>query len=269
MTQQTHHTSEQPRITVKLPSGRIELTTRDAQETEVEIEPIGHDEGSVRAADDARQELRGDTLTIEVRDGKRFGLFSGDARVLIRVRAPHGTRLDTRTASADLVAEGRLGSLEASSASGDVRAEQVTGDASTKSASGDVEIASVGGSARVQTVSGDLRIDQVDGNVSAKLVSGDVVIGTAGGDVDVKSVSGEVAVDAVARGETTVKTVSGDVVVGVVRGTRVWLDLNSLSGQSSSELEPSEGSGGGDTLRLRATSTSGDVRVMRSEVTAG
>ncbi len=268
MTQQTHQTLDRPRITVKVPAGCIELATHDAPQTEVEIEPLGDNDASRKAAEDARQELRGDTLTIEVRDGKRFGIFSGDARVLIRMRAPHGTRLDTQTASADLVAEGHLGSLDTSSASGDVRADQVEGNASAKSASGDVEIASVGGSARIQTVSGDLRVDRVDGNVSAKLVSGDVVIGTAGGDVDVKSVSGEIAVDAVSRGETSVKTVSGDVVVGVVRGTRVWLDLNSLSGQSSSELEPSEGSGGGDTLRVRATSTSGDIRVMRSEVTA-
>ena len=38
----------------------------------------------------------------------------------------------------------------------------------------------------------------------------------------------------------SVKSVSGDINVGVVAGTKVWLDVNSMSGDTSSDLDPSD-----------------------------
>ncbi len=99
-----------------------------------------------------------------------------------------------------------------------------------------------------------------------KLVSGDVEIGQVGDDVRVDSVSGDAAVRAVSRGETSVKSVSGDIKVGVVAGTKVWLDVNSMSGDTTSDLDPSEAPAtkNGESLRVKASSTSGDVRITRA-----
>ena len=135
-----------------------------------------------------------------------------------------------------------------------------------KTASGDLSVEGIGRDANLNTVSGDVRVGSVGGRASVKLVSGDVEIGQAGGDVRVDSVSGDAALRAVSRGETSVKSVSGDIKVGVVAGTKVWLDVNSMSGDTRSDLDPSDApeTKDGESLRLKATSTSGDVRISRA-----
>jgi putative adhesin len=94
-----------------------------------------------------------------------------------------------------------------------------------------------------------------------------VAVGAAERYVQVTTASGDVQIGTVARGEATVRAVSGDVNVGVASGTPVWMDLSSVTGMATSELEPTEGSGGGaaPVLELRVVTVSGDVRVQRVE----
>ena len=92
-----------------------------------------------------------------------------------------------------------------------------------------------------------------------------MTLGTVRGSVQLATVSGDVEIGSVASGSTTVRTVSGDVEVGVARGTRVYLDLGSTSGETVSELDMSEaGGGGGADLELQIGTISGDIRVVRA-----
>jgi DUF4097 and DUF4098 domain-containing protein YvlB len=262
----THHTPGDLRIKIKVSAGLIETRTHDGDDTIVEIEPLNDRDASRQAAGKAREELHGNELVIEVPDQSRFGFRSGDAEVRVSVDAPTGAHVSTRTASADARLMGELGSIEGASASGDLVADQVAGDVGFKTASGDVSVDAIGGNADLNSVSGDVRVRSVGGRASVKLVSGDVEIGQAASDVRVDSVSGDASLRAVSQGETSVKSVSGDIRVGVVAGTRVWLDVNSMSGDTTSDLDPSEAPAAknGESLRLKATSTSGDVRITRA-----
>ncbi|HVG67832.1 MAG TPA: DUF4097 family beta strand repeat-containing protein [Gaiellales bacterium] len=262
----THHTPGELKVKIKVAAGLIETRTHEGDDTIVEIEPLDDRESSRQAVEKAREELRGGELMIEVPEQSRFGFRGGDAQVRVTVDAPKGAHINTRTASADARLLGDLGSIDGASASGALFAERVAGDVAFKTASGDLSVEGIGRDANLNTVSGDVRVGSVGGRASVKLVSGDVEIGQAGGDVRVDSVSGDAALRAVSRGETSVKSVSGDIKVGVVAGTKVWLDVNSMSGDTRSDLDPSDApeTKDGESLRLKATSTSGDVRISRA-----
>ena len=60
-----------------------------------------------------------------------------------------------------------------------------------------------------------------------------------------------------------IKAASGDISVGVAPGIGVYLDLSSLSGTVSSELEPGEETEGAD-MTLSCRTISGDVQVSRA-----
>jgi DUF4097 and DUF4098 domain-containing protein YvlB len=97
-------------------------------------------------------------------------------------------------------------------------------------------------------------------------VSGDVFVGAAGGSLSVNTVSGDVRVDAVHEGNINLGSVSGDVVAGVRRGSRLWVDAQSISGETESELElaGTPVSDEGPLVELRAKTVSGDIRIVRA-----
>jgi hypothetical protein len=265
----TFQTPGELRLKVKLAAGLVETSTTDGDETVVEVDALDDRDSSRDAAGKTIPELRGGELVIEVPQQSRFGFRGGDAQVRVSVSAPRGTHVHLRTASADARLQGELGSVDGATASGSMIAEQVDGDVTFKTASGDISIEEVGGEARLNTVSGDVRLGSVGGRAAVKLVSGDIEVGRGASDVSVDSVSGDVSVRAVDRGETSVKSVSGDITVGIVSGTKVWLDVNSMSGDTSSDLDPSDGpADSAQSLRVKASSTSGDVRITRSTAPA-
>jgi DUF4097 and DUF4098 domain-containing protein YvlB len=117
--------------------------------------------------------------------------------------------------------------------------------------------------ADLRTVSGDIRIGQVGGDVHARTASGDVNVATAAGSATVTTASGDVRIGGMASGRADVNTASGDVVVGVARDVGVYLDLASLSGSVTSQLEDTEPSED-VTLEVRCRSLSGDIRIARA-----
>ena len=53
--------------------------------------------------------------------------------------------------------------------------------------------------------------------------------------------------------------------VGVKRGTRVRIDAKTMSGDTTSELDESDGTAAdGPAVELRATAMSGDIRIVRA-----
>ena len=123
------------------------------------------------------------------------------------------------------------------------------------SASGDVSVNSVGGEANIQLVSGDLHIREAADSVSANTVSGDQRL------------------EAVLKGRLDLRAISGDISVGIRRGSRVFIDANTVSGSTSSELEladaPQEaGDEDSPLVELFAKTVSGDIRIERAPAPA-
>jgi hypothetical protein len=271
----THQTPQPPRLRLELPAGRIDITTWDEPVTEVSVEPMSDDPASIEAAASVREELRetgGRPELIVEAPGRRSLLsFRKEPELLCTVRAPHGTEVHCKTASADLSALGRLGGVDIATVSGSLTLGDVEGIATLKTVSADVEVARVTGTLRCSTVSGDLDIGPVSGETSVSGVSGDIRLAQSGDSVGAKTVSGDLLLDAVSRGEVRLQSVSGDITVGVAPGARLWMDVSTASGTTESELEPLESEGGGREVDLRITgkSTSGDVRLFRAKATAG
>jgi DUF4097 and DUF4098 domain-containing protein YvlB len=92
-----------------------------------------------------------------------------------------------------------------------------------------------------------------------------VTVEHAGNATTIKTASGDVTVGAAAGEVVQVQTASGDISVGVPRDPRVWLDLHSLSGRISSDLdEESSDPGRAPDLTLTLESVSGRIRIGRA-----
>jgi DUF4097 and DUF4098 domain-containing protein YvlB len=258
MRTQTFQTPGSVTLELSVPAGSIELETRDGETTTVEIEGPDEDEFHVELRE------RGDRITVSVEaPRKRLGLSSSRHRVA--VKAPPGADVQAKAGSADLEARGSYGAvdvqtgsgeidvheaaaLRVKSGSGDLTARSVDGEVSALSGSGDVEIGRVGGGGSVKTGSGDVRIAEADGDITIMTASGDQTIGSAG------------------SGRLKLRAASGDVHLGIRRGSRVFVDARSASGDMESELEL-EGEpppGDGPMVEVDATTASGDVRITRA-----
>ena len=165
---------------------------------------------------------------------------------------------------------GTLGGANVATASGDVLLESLAGGLNVKSASGDTRAREIAGGVNVQTASGDVELDVVRGAINVASASGDVTIGEAWDNVNVNTVSGDQEHGAVYQGNVSAHAVSGDVSVGVRRGSKVFLDCNTVSGDTSSELDmlPDAPSGDGPLVELRVKTVSGDIDITRAPAPA-
>ena len=236
MRTETFHTEQPPRLRIKLGGGSVRLETSDAAEVVVELE--GPNE------DDALIEQRRDEIIVQL-EQKRFLGPARDHRLVIR--APHDVAVEANVASADIGGVGRYGSLRINSASGDVSFQEV-GDIEINTASGDVELGRVGGQGKVRSASGDVELSELEGDLRVQTASGDLRLGS------------------VSAGKLTLQSASGDVEVGITRGSTVWMDVSSMSGDTSCELDSRDEppAAGKPLVELRATTMSGDVTITRA-----
>jgi DUF4097 and DUF4098 domain-containing protein YvlB len=123
----------------------------------------------------------------------------------------------------------------------------------------------------VQTASGDVEVGVARGPVNVATASGDVEVGEAYDSVSANTVSGDQRHGAVMQGAVGAHSVSGDIEIGVRRGSKVWLDCNTVSGDTSSELEVKADvpDGDGPLVEIRAKTVSGDIRITRAPAPAG
>ena len=246
-------------LQIRLPSGRVRVTTADEPRTVVEL--IAKGRRGADALEDlvvrAHEQPGGHVITIEQKDKFRWGpiqiSWGGDFEV--RITCPPGADLDLAGGSTDLEVDGELGEVTAKSASGDLSIQDVTQKLQLKTASGDISIGTIRSEGTIVTVSGDLEIRRVLAPLNARSVSGDARIG------------------AIEAGELQLQTVSGDAHIGVARGTRVWIDAVSVSGDLESELGladqapeavAGEPESGGAIVPLHVKTVSGDVNIVRA-----
>lgn len=243
----------------------------------------GFDAGPGRENDSVLERVRTDLVQ---RDGGSTLIVDTDpaARAwrsgfAIHITAPTGSGVRIASQSADVTVVGVAGRLDVRSASGRVVAGQVTGAALAQTASGDVRIRAVGGELSIRTASGDIEVDTVGGPGVVHSTSGDVRVHSAAADIQVRTVSGDVRVGDAVRGVAEIVAVSGDVEIGVHPGTRASVNLNTVSGDTRSDLEindtpfpaaaPSDeeetgGRGSDASLDIRVRTTSGDIRLRRA-----
>ncbi len=259
-------------LNLELPIGEIEIET-DKGATTTSVELSGSGGAAEQMVEDARIESRdradGQEITVEVRSQRSWFISFDRETITLRIRCPEGADLDVRTKSADIRVRGSLGDVSAKTASGDLNFDEVSGEVRIKTASGDVHVEDVHGSTSIQTASGDLFISRARGEVSGQLVSGDVFIRDALSAVGLNTVSGDQRIEAVVAGSVDLHAVSGDILVGVRRGSRVYVDCNTISGSTRSELELSDApvaqiEAEAPLVEVRAKTVSGDIAITRA-----
>lgn len=263
---------------IRLPSGRVAVTTADEPRTTVELVPTGR-RGSDAVENvqvTAEERAGGHVIRIEEKDRFRWGplRISWGPDVLVRVTCPAGANVDLDGGSTDLRVEGELGEVSVRTASGDVRLGVVRKKLQVKTASGDVSVGTIVEDGNVVTVSGDIGLDRLEGSLNARAVSGDVRIAAIRGPLTLVTTSGDARLESVESGELRFQSVSGDARIGVARGTRVWIDATSVSGDLRSELgladdvpaedRPQVADEDSQIVPLQIKTVSGDVSIVRA-----
>jgi DUF4097 and DUF4098 domain-containing protein YvlB len=277
MTEEAMHTFETPypvNLRVELWQGSVDVSAEDTQTTIVELRG---DEDLIASA---KVEQRGREIVVLMPKIKS-GLFRRSAEVDATIVVPKQSNLRVETASADIRTHGDLGDVDAASGSGDVEVDQaaeadvrtgsgdisvraVQGDCNTKSGSAEVVLGKIGGDCDVLSGSGDVVIDEVAGKLKIKAGSGDIVLKSSGDGVDAMAGSGDLLLRRVERGRVKAKTGSGDITVGVAAGTAAYLDIMTVTGDVSSELDGSEAPVDGElTAEIFVQTGSGDVVLQR------
>ncbi|MYS63243.1 DUF4097 family beta strand repeat protein [Streptomyces sp. SID5473] len=101
--------------------------------------------------------------------------------VEVTVKLPAGSRVEAKTAGAELRTVGRLGDIAFDGAYHQVKLDEAASLRLT-AVDGDVEVGRLGGAAEISTARGDIRI--------AEALGGTVVLGTRSGDITVAAASG-------------------------------------------------------------------------------
>ena len=213
-------------LRVDIPAGSITVTALATETVTVTVAPCAAGRRGEDFLADTRVEFDGGVLSVIAPDRRGF---QRGASLDVTVQVPSGSAGDLVTASADVRCSGELRSLAVRTASGDVTADQVSGPVQVHSASGDVRLGDVG-ELRAETASGDVHVQ---------------------------------AAGFYGLGRTEITSASGDVDIDVAAGIGVYLDLSTLSGNATSDLDAAAG-GHDAAVTLRCRTISGDVRVGRA-----
>lgn len=251
-------------LLVEVIAGSVRIAAEQTETVSVDVGSTRSGRHSDDLADEVRVDFADGRLEI-VEPRQRHTLIHGDGGLDVSVALPAGSHCSVSTATAEVRASGELGSLTAKTASGAIQADAVTGEADLTTATGKVRIDEAGGRVSASSASGAIEIGRAGGDLDVNNVSGKVEIGKAEADASVNTASGRVNVGSLARGQAEIVTVSGEVRVGVAKGTGVYLDMSSLSGRVTSELEPSQPTDDPD-LHLRCRSISGAIKVASAEL---
>jgi DUF4097 and DUF4098 domain-containing protein YvlB len=250
---------------VRLGAGDIIVTASESNRVLVTVRPHDGSEASRTAADNTVVDFSDGRLRVESPDSGHGGLFRRSAQLDISLTLPIGSSLNCTSGSADVRLTGELGSADVRTGSGDVTVDHITGELSVKTGSGDLQVGRVSGQLTANSGSGDMVIRSATGVVVATTASGDLVIDEAHTSLTVRTASGDIALRSVRSGEVVANSASGDVTIGVPRGTGVWLDLNTVSGSTASNLDMAGDQPRGDTqLTLRVQTVSGDISINRA-----
>ncbi|MFH9944878.1 DUF4097 domain-containing protein [Streptomyces sp. TR1341] len=163
-----------------IPAGRVQFIAADRTDTTVEVLPA--------KASKARDAKAAQQTTVEYADGVlRIDTPSGDRHlgptgaVEVTVKLPAGSRVDARTAGAELRTVGRLGDVTFDGAYRRIKLDE-TASLHLTAVDGDIEVGRLGGPAKISTAHGDIQITEAThGTVVLHTRSGDITVGAAPG----------------------------------------------------------------------------------------
>jgi hypothetical protein len=245
-------TPDHVELRVRLTAGDVQVVASERATTEVVVTPHRDSERSREVLSRSRIELqptaRGHRVLVEL-PGK-LGLLGRTPAFDVRVSVPIGTDVDVATTTADVGITGEVGVLRTETVSGETSVAETTVGGRATTISGSVRIGRSGGPLEVRAISGDVRVGRCEGPLRARTVSGDLEIADAAGS------------------EVVTDSVSGDTTVGIEPGLAVWLDLNSVSGRTSSELGGRNEAPptGRRAIEVRSRSVSGSIFVRSAAV---
>jgi Putative adhesin len=181
-------------------------------------------------------------------------------RAVISLAVPRDCEVDVQAVSSALMVSGLRAPLAA------------------RTISGEITLSGCSGQVKAQTVSGAVQAHGVAGDLWAHTVSGDLTLVEGGGTVGARTISGTVTLDvrAPGAGDIRVTTTSGDVTIRLPHASDLQVQVDSTSGQVASAFHELHRDGrpalhsiwgrlGAGTGRLRATTTSGHVTLLRRE----
>ena len=251
-------------VNITLAAGSCQVLAEDRDNAVVTVTPHKNNNKSKEAAEKTSVDFRDNKLIIRTPDMTSW-LMGSNAAIDIVVSVPSHSSVTAKSASASITFQGDIEIASATTASGSITVEKAA-EASVNTASGDAHVIECSGTVRGNTVSGDLQLDHVGGDINAKSVSGDVRIGFAGGSLNGNSVSGDINVSAMRAGHGKLKSVSGSVSIGIASGTGVWMDLNTVSGTTSSDLAVGDmPTSTAANLELHINTISGNIDLFRAQ----
>jgi Putative adhesin len=247
---------------VELGAGVLLVTASDDLTATVSITPADGRDGSWAAAEQTVVDFAQDRLSIHTPRNSGWNFLRG-GQLRIEVRMPVDSDLTTRLGSADLRTTGRLGTVEVKTGSGDVSVAETSGDLRVQSGSGDIRTDIIGRALSVTTASGDVSATRV-GAATVKGASADISIQETTGPVHLNTASGDIRIGAIRGSELHANSASGDIQVGVPAGTQVWLDLNTVSGSTMSDLHMTgQAAPEGPVATVQVRTLSGDIQIRR------
>ncbi|MDV5144016.1 DUF4097 family beta strand repeat-containing protein [Streptomyces sp. SBC-4] len=207
-------------VALKVPAGLIRFIAADRADATVEVLPADASKGrDVKAAEQVAVAYTDGVLRIEAAEAENR-ILGNSGSVEVTVQLPAGSRVEAKTAAAELHGVGRLGDVTFESAQGTVNLDE-TASARLTLQAGDITVGRLGGAAELSTQKGDIRI--------AEAQAGTVVLHTD----------------------------SGDLEIGAAHGVSATLDAASSFGRITNTLRNSEGATAG--LNIQATTAYGDI----------
>src|SRR5215207_1081650 len=223
------------RVLVRLIEGAVSVVGSDGPPT-LEVSELEGAPLRVRQEDGA--------LTVDYERPGRLGLLDwltsmGRRKAVVTLAVPRDCQVELQVVSASLMAGGLRASVLA------------------KTVSGEITLAGLGGAAEAETVSGAVQASAIRGDLSAATVSGEITVAEGGGSVRAKTISGPIAMDLGPSGDRDLE-VKLQSTSGQVASAFGQLEHDRTPGQHAARGRLGSGTG-----RLRASSTSGHVALLR------
>jgi hypothetical protein len=164
-----------------IPAGRIQVIAADRADTVVEVRPADPAKSrDLRTAEQTTVSYADGVLRIQAAAPKS-PLLGSAGSVEVTVQLPAGSRIEAKSAAAELRGVGRLGDITVEGAYRQIKIDEA-GSVRLTAVDGDVEVGRLNGPAEISTTRGDIRIaEAVRGTVVLRTQSGDISVGAAAG----------------------------------------------------------------------------------------
>ncbi|KAB1948428.1 DUF4097 domain-containing protein [Micromonospora sp. ALFpr18c] len=178
---QTFDTPAPISTVLNIPAGSIRFIAAERTDTTVEVRPTDPGRSRDTKAAERTAVTYADGVLRVTTAGTENRLLGPSGSLEVTVRLPAGSRVEARTASAELRGVGRLGDVAFDGAYRQIKIDEAASVRLT-AIDGDVEIGRLIGPAEISTARGDIRIAEAGrGTVVLRTQSGDITVAAAVG----------------------------------------------------------------------------------------